>query len=81
MLRGGSGPTIVPRCLPSDEMIHSPPGPETSRVPFFVYFHTVKRILSRCLVISKNTLRFERVPSGFTWYRMTTFFLLSQLST
>src|SRR5215471_17504756 len=81
MLCGCSGPTIVPRCLPSDEIIQSPPGPDTYRFPFASIFMPSSASSPCAFVMSKNTLPFERAPSALTSYRMTIFFLSSQLST
>ena len=66
MLCGCSGPRSVPRCLPSGDRIHNPPGPLTYTLPRWSTFTPSIASSPGALVRSWNSSPLPRVPSTFT---------------
>jgi len=65
-LCGCLGAMIVPRCFPSADKIHKPPGPDTLRLPLWSTFIPSSASSPGAPVMSKNTVPLTSVPSGRT---------------
>src|SRR5258707_8753370 len=68
-----SGIFTVPRCLPSGEMIHTPPGPEPYRLPFLSTRIPSGPPGDLSADGSQNNVPSPTDPSFFTGYRIHTF--------
>ncbi len=78
---GTSAGLIVPKCLPSGENTHTPPGPVAHTLPLLSTFNPSGNPSAFSAVTSAKTRPFTRVPSGITPYRIQSFRLASEFAT